>query len=149
MAKILPNNKDDDSIADALDLDPITDFLPAVEPERAVVVHDDAKDVNLENDYKYARENLYNVIERGTDALNGIVDLAQQSQHPRSFEVVADLVRTLASANKDLLGIQKQGRDMQPKDAGPERVTNNLFVGSTKDITDLLAGTARNIGKKK
>jgi hypothetical protein len=149
MAKIQPNNKDDDSIADALDLDPIADFLPAVEPEKAVVVHDDEKDVNLENDYKYARENLYNVIERGTDALNGIVDLAQQSQHPRSFEVVADLVRTLASANKDLLGIQKQVREMQPKDAGPERVTNNLFVGSTKDITDLLAGTARTIGKKK
>jgi hypothetical protein len=142
-------NKDDDSIADALDLDPIQDFLPAVEPVKAVVEFNKEANKNLENDYKYARENLYNVIERGTDALNGIVDLAQQSQHPRSFEVVADLVRTLASANKDLLAIQKQVRELQPEEKGPSKVTNNLFVGSTKDITDLLAGTARQINKKK
>jgi|TARA_B110000908_G_C10136851_1_gene394860 hypothetical protein len=142
-------NKDDDSIADALDLDPIQDFLPAVEPVKAVVEFNTEANKNLENDYKYARENLYNVIERGTDALNGIVDLAQQSQHPRSFEVVADLVRTLASANKDLLAIQKQVRELQPEEKGPSKVTNNLFVGSTKDITDLLAGTARQINKKK
>tara|TARA_B110000977_G_scaffold160448_1_gene204849 strand:+ start:46 stop:489 length:444 start_codon:yes stop_codon:yes gene_type:complete len=147
MAKI--PNKDDDSIADALDLDPIQDFLPAVEPVKAVVEFNTEANKNLENDYKYARENLYNVIERGTDALNGIVDLAQQSQHPRSFEVVADLVRTLASANKDLLAIQKQVRELQPEEKGPSKVTNNLFVGSTKDITDLLAGTARQINKKK
>jgi hypothetical protein len=143
------SNKDDDSIADALDLDPIQDFLPAVEPVKAVVEFNTEANKNLENDYKYARENLYNVIERGTDALNGIVDLAQQSQHPRSFEVVADLVRTLASANKDLLAIQKQVRELQPEEKGPSKVTNNLFVGSTKDITDLLAGTARQINKKK
>ncbi|MDA9002752.1 hypothetical protein N9J19_00110 [bacterium] len=144
------NNSEDDTIAQALDLDPLepaaTDILPV---ERQEVVHYDAKAENIENDYKYARENLYNVIERGTDALNGIVDLAQQSQHPRSFEVVADLVRTLAAANKDLLAIQKQVKDLQPKEEGPSKVTNNLFVGSTKDITDLLAGTARNIGNKK
>ncbi len=102
---------------------------------------------NIENDYKYARENLYNVIERGTDALNGIVDLAQQSQHPRSFEVVADLIRTLSAANKDLLSIRKQVKDLQPEADKPKNVTNNLFVGSTKDITDLLAGNARKIGK--
>ena len=142
-------SKDNDSIADALDLDPIQDFLPAVEPVKAVVEFNTEKNINLENDYKYARENLYNVIERGTDALNGIVDLAQQSQHPRSFEVVADLIRTLASANKDLLAIQKQVRELQPEEKGPSKVTNNLFVGSTKDITDLLAGTARQINKKK
>ena len=141
--------KDDDSIADALGLEPIQDFLPAVEPVKAVVEFNEEKNINLENDYKYARENLYNVIERGTDALNGIVDLAQQSQHPRSFEVVADLVRTLASASKDLLAIQKQVRELQPEEKGPSKVTNNLFVGSTKDITDLLAGTARQINKKK
>jgi thiamine kinase-like enzyme len=142
-------SKDDDSIANALGLEPIQDFLPAVESVNSIVEFNAEKNINLENDYKYARENLYNVIERGTDALNGIVDLAQQSQHPRSFEVVADLIRTLASANKDLLAIQKQVRELQPEEKGPSKVTNNLFVGSTKDITDLLAGTARQINKKK
>ena len=104
-------------------------------------------DENLENDFKYARENLYNIIERGTDALNGIVDLAQQSQHPRSFEVVADLVRTLSTANKDLLDLQKKMKDMKPEEQGPKEVTNNLFVGSTKDLTALLEGGARKIKK--
>jgi hypothetical protein len=140
-------NSEDDTIATALNLEPLeAEIVPYA--EKTPVVHQDDKQQNLENDYKYARENLYNVIERGTDALNGIVDLAQQSQHPRSFEVVADLVRTLAGANKDLLAIQKQVKDLQPEEKGPSKVTNNLFVGSTKDITDLLSGTARNIGKK-
>ena len=142
------DNSEDDKIAKALDLDPIQDCLPA-EKKEVEVIHKDDKMENLENDYKYARENLYNVIERGTDALNGIVDLAQQSQHPRSFEVVADLIRTLSSANKDLLDVQKKMKDLQPEADKPKNVTNNLFVGSTKEITDLLQGTARTIGKKK
>lgn len=142
-------NSEDDTIAKALDLEPIEPKSGDILPVDPSIVHHDEKAENIENDYKYARENLYNVIERGTDALNGIVDLAQQSQHPRSFEVVADLIRTLSAANKDLLNIQKQVKDLQPKEEGPSKVTNNLFVGSTKDITDLLQGTARSIGKKK
>ncbi len=142
-------NSEDDTIAQALDLEPLEPKSSDILPADQSVVHYDEKKENIEKDYKYARENLYNVIERGTDALNGIVDLAQQSQHPRSFEVVADLIRTLSAANKDLLNIQKQVKDLQPEEKGPSKVTNNLFVGSTKDITDLLAGTARNIGKKK
>ena len=142
-----PPQANEDTIATALNLDPIDTVLMPL-PEKLPVVHADHAAQNLENDYKYARENLYNVIERGTDALNGIVDLAQQSQHPRSFEVVADLVRTLAGANKDLLAIQKQVKDLQPENAPKGNVTNNLFVGTTKDITDLLAGSARDVTDK-
>ena len=131
-----------DKIAETLDLTP-------VEPKEIVEVK--PADDKLENDFQYARENLYNIIERGTDALNGIVDLANQSQHPRSFEVVADLVRTLSGANKDLLDIQKKMKDMDPEAHGPKKVENNLFIGSTKDLTDLLDGGARKIipNKKK
>ena len=125
-----------DKIAETLDLTP-------VEPKEIVEVK--PADDKLENDFQYARENLYNIIERGTDALNGIVDLANQSQHPRSFEVVADLVRTLSGANKDLLDIQKKMKDMDPEKHGPKKVENNLFIGSTKDLTDLLDGGARKI----
>ena len=77
------------------------------------------------------------------------VDLAQQSQHPRSFEVVADLVRTLSTANKDLLDLQKKMKDLQPEEKKNQKVTNNLFVGTTKDLTDLLEGGARKIKPKK
>ena len=134
--------KDNDPISKALDITPL-------EKEGALIPKE-TEDVSpeLENDFKYARENLYNIIERGSDALNGIVDLAQQSQHPRSFEVVADLVRTLSTANKDLLDLQKKMKDMKPKEEGPSKVTNNLFVGSTTDLTAMLEGNARKINKK-
>ena len=128
----------DDKIAETLNLTPVDNKTEVVKVEPA----DDQK---LENDFQYARENLYNIIERGTDALNGIVDLANQSQHPRSFEVVADLVRTLCGANKDLLDIQKKMKDMDPDKHKPQKVENNLFIGSTKDLTDLLDGGARKV----
>jgi len=128
-----------DPIADALDVKPIEGEIVKAEPK---------VNPEMENDFKYARENLYNIIERGSDALNGIVDLAQQSQHPRSFEVVADLVRTLSTANKDLLDLQKKMKDLQPEEQKNTKVTNNLFVGSTKDLTDLLEGGARKIKPK-
>ena len=132
----------DDKIAKTLNLTPVDNKTEVVKVEPA----DDQK---LENDFQYARENLYNIIERGTDALNGIVDLANQSQHPRSFEVVADLVRTLSGANKDLLDIQKKMKDMDPDKHKPQKVENNLFIGSTKELTDLLEGGARKIPTKK
>lgn len=132
----------DDKIAETLDLTPVDNKTEVVKVEPA-------EDQKLENDFQYARENLYNIIERGTDALNGIVDLANQSQHPRSFEVVADLVRTLSGANKDLLDIQKKMRDLDPDKHKPQKVENNLFIGSTKDLTDLLEGGARKIPTKK
>jgi|TARA_B100000212_G_scaffold254772_1_gene195273 hypothetical protein len=133
--------KHKDPISKALDIEPIQgEVVPVDEPK---------VNPEMENDFKYARENLYNIIERGSDALNGIVDLAQQSQHPRSFEVVADLVRTLSTANKDLLDLQKKMKDLQPEEKKNQKVTNNLFVGTTKDLTDLLEGGARKIKPKK
>ena len=132
----------DAKIAETLDLTPVDNKTEVVKVEPA-------EDQKLENDFQYARENLYNIIERGTDALNGIVDLANQSQHPRSFEVVADLVRTLSGANKDLLDIQKKMRDLDPDKHKPQKVENNLFIGSTKELTDLLEGGARKIPTKK
>lgn len=137
-------NRDDDIIADSLGLEPLSpnELMPQAKPP---VKKDVDGEQDLQNDFQYARENLYNIIERGTDALNGIVDLANQSQHPRSFEVVADLVRTLSTANKDLLDLQKKMKDMHPEDKGPSKVTNNLFVGSTKDLTALMQGKARQI----
>lgn len=131
-----------DPIADALEITPLEpkQELIAAGPKKEL-----DKDQKLENDFEYARENLYNIIERGADALNGIVELAQQSQQPRSYEVVADLVRTLSAANKDLLDIQQKMKNMQPKEEGPSKVTNNLFVGSTNELTALLKGKAREI----
>ena len=86
-------------------------------------------------DYKYARENLYTIIEKGQESLNTLVDVAQQSQHPRAFEVVSQLVKTLSDTNKDLLELQRKikviNKDIQE---GPKTVNNSLYVGNTADL---------------
>ena len=100
-------------------------------------------DDDISKDYKYARENLYDVIERGTEALDYLLELAKASEHPRAFEVVGTLTKTLVDANKDLLEIQKKVRDLQAEDKKetPQNVTNALFVGSTADLQKLIKGS--------
>ena len=98
---------------------------------------------DVDNDYKYARENLYGVIEKGTDALDNLIDLAKASEHPRAFEVVAQLTKTLVDANKDLLDIQKKVKDLKKEDdekQQPQNVTNALFVGSTAELQKMISG---------
>jgi len=147
-----------DKISDALDMkpmDPEKEQLPSAVDDAANVmsgymppVHSDIKNKEqYERDYEYARENLYNIIERGSDALNNIVELAAQSQHPRSYEVVADLVRTLSQTNKDLLDINKKVKDLSPKDVQQaNNIQNNVYV--TADLTKLLKGNAKDFLNK-
>ena len=96
-------------------------------------------DETVDNDFKYARENLYIIIERGSDALNTLVDVANQSQHPRAFEVVGQLVKTLSDTNKDLLELQKKVKVIK-KDIPdqPQNVTNALFVGNTSELQKMI-----------
>lgn len=100
----------------------------------------DTQDIDL--DYKYARENLYGVIEKGSEALDTLIDLAKASEHPRAFEVVSQLTKTLVDANKDLLDIQKKVKDLKKTEeaAKPQNVTNALFVGSTAELQKLVNG---------
>jgi hypothetical protein len=96
----------------------------------------------IDSDYKYARENLYGVIEKGTDALDTLIELAKASEHPRAFEVVSQLTKTLVDANKDLLDIQKKVKDLKKseKEDQPKNVTNALFIGSTAELQKLVNG---------
>jgi hypothetical protein len=99
--------------------------------------HDD----DITKDYTYARENLYDVIERGTEALDYLLELAKASEHPRAFEVVGSLTKTLVDANKDLLDIQQKVKKLKEEDKPePQNVTNALFVGSTADLQKLIKG---------
>ena len=88
-----------------------------------------------EDDFKYSRENLYHIIERGQDALSGILQVAQETDHPRAYEVAGQLLKTNAENTEKLVNLQttkKKLRDIEQ----PQRVTNNntLFVGSTKEL---------------
>lgn len=89
-------------------------------------------------DYEYARGNLISIIEKGQEALTGILDVAGMSQHPRGYEVVATLINSLTAANKDLLELKKKQQEIDGNVGGPRTVNNNLFVGSTAELQKLL-----------
>ena len=114
-----------------------TDLVEVEKENKKVDVPDE-----IDNDYKYARENLYGVIQKGTDALDNLIDLAKASEHPRAFEVVSQLTKTLVDANKDLLDIQKKVKDLKKEDKkeNPKNVTNALFVGSTAELQKMISG---------
>ena len=115
-----------DVIANSLDLQPIEDNKKAVRD-------------NIVDDFEYARGNMIAVIEKGQEALSGILDVAGMSQHPRSYEVVATLVKAVADANKDLLELSKKRKDLEKiENSGPQTVNNNLYLGSTADLLKLL-----------
>ncbi len=114
----------------------IETIVPETKVTKDVVVVDDNPDVDT--DYKYARENLYNIIERGSDALNDLVEIAGQSQSPRAYEIVGQMIKTLTDANKDLLEVQKKVKDLKKEEGGPKNVTNALFVGNTTELQRML-----------
>jgi len=101
---------------------------------------------DVDTDYQYARENLYNVIERGSDALNTLVEIANQSESPRAFEIVGQLVKTLADANKDLLEVQNKVKKLKEEtDKGPQNVTNALFIGNTTELQKLIKDRKKDV----
>lgn len=97
------------------------------------------------NDYEYARQNMYDIIEKGSSALEDIVDIARQSESPRAFEVVTNLIKTLADANKDLMELAKKNKELvkeDPTNEGPKTVNNNLFVGSSAELLKMIKDKA-------
>lgn len=94
---------------------------------------------DLKKDYEYTRGNLYSIIEKGQEALNGILELAQESEMPRAYEVAGQLIKNVADATDKLIDLQKKLKDIdEQKIKGPTNVTNALFVGSTAELSKLL-----------
>ena len=109
------------------------EFKPAV-PRR-----EDDKKADVENDYKYSRENYYNLIERGQEAIEGILDIAKEGQHPRAYEVAGQLIGQVAQTVDKLQDLQKKLKDLKelPKTANTN-IKNALFVGSTNELQKML-----------
>ena len=97
---------------------------------------------DISKDYDFARQNLYDVIDKGNQALDYLLELAKESEHPRAFEVVGQLTKTLVDANNNLLDIQKKVKELS-KTESPKSVTNALFVGSTKELQALINNDER------
>ena len=105
--------------------------------EKQEVVKSDSMEKDIKNDYDYARENYYNLVENGNVALEDLIELAKQSEHPRAYEVVGQLIKTLGDTTSHITTLHE--KQMKLNASKPEKVTNNnLFVGSATDLLDLI-----------
>lgn len=102
------------------------------------------KDDNVKNDYDYSRQTYYELVERGKDALENMVEVARESEHPRAYEVLAGLIKNVSDVNDKLMDLNKKQNDLTKKaeeDSKQPQIgqqTNNVFLGSTADIQKLL-----------
>ena len=95
---------------------------------------------DIKKDYEYTRGNLYSIIEKGQEAINGILELAQESEMPRAYEVAGQLIKNVSDATDKLMTLQQKLKEVNAEEKkGPTNVTNNaLFVGSTAELQKLL-----------
>ena len=102
---------------------------------------------DVKKDYDYTRGNLYSIIEEGQEAINGILELAQETEQPRAYEVAGQLIKSVSDATDKLMELQKKLKDVEEDTAqkGPTNVTNALFVGSTADLQKMLKKVDKNI----
>ena len=90
------------------------------------------------SDYKYSREVFYGLVERGQDAIEGILDIAKESEHPRVYEVAGQLIKTVGETTEKLIDLQAKMKELDVDSSLPNKVQNNLFVGSSTELQRLL-----------
>ena len=96
---------------------------------------------DVEDDYAYQRQNFYNLVERGNDAIEGILELAKESEHPRTYEVAGNLIKQVSEVTEKLGDLQEKMRKLKEvPDNAPKNVTNALFVGSTAELQKMIKG---------
>ena len=118
----------------------IDKIVPKIIPDNSEVVPYLVKDEDdIERDYEYQRENFYNLVEKGSAAIDGILELAKESEHPRTYEVAGNLIKQVAEVAEKLGDLQEKMRKLKevPNNA-PKNVTNALFIGSTKELQTML-----------
>ena len=102
---------------------------------------------DIKKDYEYTRGNLYSIIEKGQEALNGVLELAQESEMPRAYEVAGQLIKNVADATDKLIDLQKKMQELEegPQGKAAQNVTNNtMFVGSTAELAKFLKQQKQN-----
>jgi len=134
-----------DNLNEAFD---VSSEIVSSEPEQVKPVKKevDAIKSDTRKDYEYTRGNLYSLIEKGQEAVNGILELAQETEQARAYEVAGQLIKSVADATDKLLDLQKKLKDVEEESSskGPTNVTNALFVGSTADLAKLLKQNKEN-----
>ena len=115
---------------------PVSYYDIPPEPKPIVTVGED-----IDDDYKYQRDNFYNLVEKGSAAIEGILEIAKEGEHPRAYEVAGNLIKQVAEVAEKLGDLQEKMRKLKevPNNA-PKNVTNALFVGSTAELQKMLKG---------
>ena len=126
-----------DKVIDKTELEPPKEFKPPVQRKNGEVQVKIDKDINT--DYDYSRDNYYNLIEKGQEAIQGILDIAKEGQHPRAYEVAGQLIQSVGQTVDKLQDLQKKLKDLKelPKTANAQ-IKNALFVGSTAELQKML-----------
>ena len=95
---------------------------------------------NVDNDYKYSRDTYYELVEKGKQSLELMIEVARESEHPRAFEVLSGMIKNISDVNDRLMDLNKMKKDLDRKEEikNIAKTTNNLFVGSTAELQKLL-----------
>jgi|TARA_B000000557_G_scaffold34530_1_gene25150 hypothetical protein len=118
-------------------LDAILDIESDIKEKTAVVKLPDRTE-NVETDYRYARENLYNLVERGQDAIDGILELSKETEHPRAYEVAGQLIKTVGETAEKLIDLQSKLKKLEGEEQKVGTQHNHLYVGSTSELQKFL-----------
>jgi len=122
----------DDIISKSLGIEYKSDIVPAVTTSTE-------KEKNLDKDFDYAKDNIKLLIQNGTDAIEEILKVAKAGDSPRAYEVVSQLLKTVADMNKDLLELHQRAKNVKKETVNVKNTTNNsIYVGSTSDLQDLI-----------
>ena len=124
-------------------LNEVLNIVPEViEPTEVATVETQIavpEDKDAEVDFDTGRENLYKMLEKGNDAIDGILALAKEGEHPRAYEVAGQLIKTVSEVSQNLLDLQEKLKKIKDvPNTGPKNVTNALFVGSTTELQKML-----------
>jgi len=127
-----------DELNDAFNVS--TDVVSAEPSEVGITKPEKHDRTDIERDYDYTRGNLYSIIEKGQEAIDGILELAQDSEMPRAYEVAGQLIKSVSDATDKLMDLQKKLKDVEEEkqSKGPNTVNNALFVGSTAELAKML-----------
>ena len=126
-----------DDLNDAFNVS--ADVVPVEPAEVGITKPEKHERSDIERDYDYTRGNLYSIIEKGQEAIDGILELAQESEMPRAYEVAGQLIKSVSDATDKLMDLQKKLKDVEEeKQKGPSTVNNSLFVGSTAELAKML-----------
>ena len=120
------------------EIDEFLDIEPIDVPKKNQIKKIEKKD-DPTLDYEYSRGNLYSLIQKGQEAINGILELAQDGQQPRAYEVAGQLIKSVGDTTDKLIDLQTKMKELKKEDDGsPKTVNNALFVGSTSELSKLL-----------